>query len=176
MICYDVTAMLTYKETKQRIREAKDLDEEGTIKALEEVNAAITRLGFIRDNLETKMEGFRLEKNARKCDRSSKGIREGNKEGFWYPEGKYIPKERKPWEGQKEFLKKFKKLDKICMSCECISEKEECWICDKPLMISCEHMKKGQTWAGTYYHYISKHNIKPSKTFIEFVMNYKFKE
>jgi len=119
----------------------------------------------------------RKQRNKQKedeCEKTYKGIRDkdSKKEGFWFPENDYIPIEGKKWKGQKDFIKKFRAITENAKKCKCLPKKMECWICGKRLGGSHEHFRSGQHWAGTYLHYISEHNIKPTKKFIKFVMDY----
>jgi hypothetical protein len=100
------------------------------------------------------------------------------REGFWYcGKGSLLPKpheRKKAWKGKRIFLKALSTIESKILSkeigeCKYYKGWSDCRICDKRNGED-EFYYKNWCWPSGYYHYVDKHNIRPSLAFQEFVL------
>lgn len=118
-----------------------------------------------RNNKYIKFEGiWRKNKNEIKKDFNNK----------LYP----IPIPRKKqWKGQKKFLKKLIYIQNLPnRRKEEYEEKnyKHCYIDGEPNISTLLYFFGSVAWEDSLYHYVSVHNVKPTKEFYDFIMEYKY--
>jgi hypothetical protein len=95
------------------------------------------------------------------------------REGFWYSKDEpLLPKpitNKKAWVGKRLFLRKLAIAQSRCESNPIYKGYSTCRICGCNNGCS-SFFLKGWEWPSGFYHYVEKHNVRPSLAFQEFVL------
>ena len=109
--------------------------------------------------------------------RCSKEDKSKDMNGKIYP----YPEEEKTWSGQSQFLTRLNEIQTYLenQSNNIILEDKKCkncLLCDTESIITKRYNIGNYIWDNGMYHYVEKHNIKPSENFIEKIFNYEIEE